>query len=94
MQANILAQITIVSTIALCCLTTEAYPVRSSFARTVVRTSQLTDSTQTKGVTVKGLRDMVFNPKGFVHVADDGVARSYARKSPLLDIVHLHHNFS
>jgi hypothetical protein len=33
---------------------------------------------------VKGLRDMALDPQGFVHVAEDGIARSYARQSILL----------
>jgi hypothetical protein len=44
----------------------------------------LTDCLQAQKTTVKGLQDMMLDPEGFVHVAEDGIARSYARKSSLL----------
>jgi pyruvate formate-lyase activating enzyme-like uncharacterized protein len=39
----------------------------------------LTDALQTEEATVKDVKDIVLDPEGFVHVAEDGIARSYAR---------------
>jgi pyruvate formate-lyase activating enzyme-like uncharacterized protein len=39
----------------------------------------ITDSVQIEEATVKDVKDIVLDPEGFVHVAEDGIARSYAR---------------
>jgi hypothetical protein len=39
----------------------------------------------------KAVREMFLAPDGVVHVAEDGIARSYAGKSPL-DPPCVHHN--
>ncbi len=39
----------------------------------------LTGGVQTEETTVKDVKDIVLDPEGFVHVAEDGIARSYAR---------------
>jgi hypothetical protein len=39
----------------------------------------LTDGVQTEEATVKDVKDIALDPEGFVHVAEDGIARSYAR---------------
>lgn len=39
-----------------------------------------TDGVQTEEATVKNVKDIVLDPEGFVHVAEDGIARSYARE--------------
>jgi hypothetical protein len=45
---------------------------------------QPTDAVQIGQVTVKAVKDMVLAPDGFVHVAEDGITRSYAGELSLL----------
>lgn len=44
----------------------------------------LADAAQTEKPNTKAVKDMALDQDGFVHVAEDGIARSYACKSSLL----------